>query len=614
MKEYFGTDGIRFIYNQEIDILLIKIGKYLSSLKNKTIFIGGDTRSSTPLIINKILSQINNKKIIYLGTISTPGINYLSLKYKAIGISITASHNPPEYNGIKFFYKGYKLNSYQKLRINEYLNYENIDNINNYRHHLKIDDFYKNQYLNYLKTFIHPSKNKILFDVGNGALSYYINEISSLINKDNIVINNSPNETNINLNSGVLYPKLLQEKLISSSLDYAVGFDGDGDRLVLVSKNHIFSGEELTYLYAKYFKKKKIVLSENINPGILSFLNKNKIKYYISDTGDYSLFKKMKKHHCQLGGEESGHIILGKFLPSGDGLLNSILLINILNNLKIENLLTYTPLKNTKINIKLNNKELISHPKILSLISSFKTTFPSLHIKIRKSGTEDLIRINLFYKDNYVIDQISSKLITYLKLLDNKITCHNYDLITISLDSILSDNITLEGVCNISSSTIQSNTYINNSNISSSIIGNNCLIGPYAHIHKNSIIKDNVRIGNYVEIKNSSIDNNTKVAHLSYIGDCIIGHDSNFGAGVIIANYDGKTKHQTVIGNNVFIGCNSSIIAPLKIEDDVFICASSVVNKPLNKCDFFISRSKAIIKPLKAKKYAYYKEKHKCAD
>lgn len=128
------------------------------------------------------------------------------------------------------------------------------------------------------------------------------------------------------------------------------------------------------------------------------------------------------------------------------------------------------------------------------------------------------------------------------------------------------------------------------------VIGNNCVIGPYAHIHSHSIISDNCIIGNFVEIKNSFLDTGCKAKHLVYIGDCECGKNVNFGCGAVIANYDGKTKHKTVIKDDAFIGCNTNLIAPLKVGENSFIAAGSTVNKDVENNEFVIERSQEVHK------------------
>ena len=163
-------------------------------------------------------------------------------------------------------------------------------------------------------------------------------------------------------------------------------------------------------------------------------------------------------------------------------------------------------------------------------------------------------------------------------------------------ESKIASNVIVGPYSEIVNSEIQSNSIINKSSIYNSKIGKNCQIGPYSHIRCNALINDNCRIGNYVEIKNSMLKCNVKSSHLAYIGDAHIGENVNFGCGSITVNYDGLSKNKTIIGDNSFIGCNSNIIAPIKLGDNTYIAAGSTITKDLNDGDFAIARAHQIIK------------------
>ena len=149
---------------------------------------------------------------------------------------------------------------------------------------------------------------------------------------------------------------------------------------------------------------------------------------------------------------------------------------------------------------------------------------------------------------------------------------------------------------NIRNSIIGENTVVNISEITDSEVGKNCIIGPFSHIKMGSSLGDNIRVGNFVEIKSSKIGNSTKAAHLAYIGNATIGNNVNIGCGVVFANYDGKKKHHTTVGDGVFIGCNCNLIAPITIGDNVFIAAGTTVTKDVPEGNFCIGRSKATTK------------------
>ncbi len=139
--------------------------------------------------------------------------------------------------------------------------------------------------------------------------------------------------------------------------------------------------------------------------------------------------------------------------------------------------------------------------------------------------------------------------------------------------------------------------------IEGAVIENGASVGPFARIRPNSVIGEGAKIGNFVEIKNSTIGKGCKISHLAYVGDAQMGENCNIGCGVIFANYDGKNKHKTILGDHVFVGSNCNIIAPVTIEKDSFICAGTTVTKDVKKGDFVIGRTPQENKEGKAKKY-----------
>lgn len=171
------------------------------------------------------------------------------------------------------------------------------------------------------------------------------------------------------------------------------------------------------------------------------------------------------------------------------------------------------------------------------------------------------------------------------------------------LSSKIQNNVEIKNASVVTNSEIGKSTNVTSSYVEDSFVGENCKIGPYAHIRPNSKILNNVKIGNFVEIKNSVVGSNTKISHMSYVGDAIIGEGCNIGCGVIFCNYDGKNKNQIKVGNNCFIGSNCNLIAPLNIADNTYICAGTTVVENTNEFDFVIGRAYATVKPNRATKY-----------
>jgi len=166
----------------------------------------------------------------------------------------------------------------------------------------------------------------------------------------------------------------------------------------------------------------------------------------------------------------------------------------------------------------------------------------------------------------------------------------------------IGSNIEIGNNCTLKNIIVASGTTITDSYIEDSLIGKNCVVGPFSRIRPKSNIGDNCRIGNFVEIKNSELHNGVKACHLAYIGDAIVGENTNIGCGVVFANYNGIEKNISVIGKNCFLGSNVNIIAPIKIKDDTFVCAGTTITNDTNNGDFVIGRAREIVKD----KYSYY--------
>lgn len=155
----------------------------------------------------------------------------------------------------------------------------------------------------------------------------------------------------------------------------------------------------------------------------------------------------------------------------------------------------------------------------------------------------------------------------------------------------------------VKNSIIGKDVVIEASYVEDSLIEDGAHIGPFAHLRANSHIGKNCKIGSFCETKNCVIGDGTKMSHLAYVGDAVVGKNCNIGCGVVFANYNGRQKNKIEIGDNVFVGSNSNLIAPLKIESNVYICAGTTVTKNLDKFDFVIGRCHQTVKPNRAQNY-----------
>ncbi len=202
---------------------------------------------------------------------------------------------------------------------------------------------------------------------------------------------------------------------------------------------------------------------------------------------------------------------------------------------------------------------------------------------------------------NLIIKNKKSVYIDKSVIIGDNVTI--YENNRLEKNTVIGSNVTLFSNNRIIDSKIQDKSTIVMSDINGANIGENCKIGPFSRIRPNTSIGDNCSVGNFVEIKNSTISDGTKINHLAYVGDAVIGKKCNIGCGVIFANYNGRKKQKCIVGDNCFIGSNCNLIAPVTIADKVFVCAGSTVTDDCDKGDFVIGRVRQENKKDKSKYY-----------
>ena len=432
-KKIFGTDGIRSLSNDEIfnNLSLNTLSKaILKNNKNLKIVIGRDTRESSKEIESNFINALKNNgaKIFKVGLLSTPAISYLIKKLNCnLGIVVSASHNPYQFNGIKFFNKnGEKLSVSDESKIEKYF-FKLTKKKNNYKNNGKIQiinnpfSIYKKKFTKILIKNNFSSKLKIVIDCANGSSYKVVKYIFSKININLIYIKDKPNGRNINYKCGSLYPQSLIKEVKKKSADLGISFDGDGDRLICCDeKGKIIDGDKILACLAQYiFNKSRSGVNSMVgtlmsNRGLEKFVNNIGLKFYRSNVGDKFVYELMKKKDCFLGGEQSGHIILKKFGPSGDGILIALYLIKIISeyNKKTSEIFDlYNSYFQIQKNIKLKDSKYQKNKKINNLLRFYNNKIiDNVRVLIRLSGTEPVIRLLVEGKKYSKIRLLAKKL------------------------------------------------------------------------------------------------------------------------------------------------------------------------------------------------------------
>ena len=432
-KKIFGTDGIRSLSNDEIfnNLSLNTLSKaILKDNKNLKIVIGRDTRESSKEIESNFINALKNNgaKIFKAGLLSTPAISYLIKKLNCnLGIVVSASHNPYQFNGIKLFNKnGEKLSDLDESKIEKYF-FKLTKKKNNDKNNGKIQiinnpfSIYKKKFTKILIKNNFSSKLKIVIDCANGSSYKVVKYIFSKININLIYIKDKPNGRNINYKCGSLYPQSLIKEVKKKSADLGISFDGDGDRLICCDeKGKIIDGDKILACLAQYiFNKSRSGVNSMVgtlmsNRGLEKFVNDIGLKFYRSNVGDKLVYELMKKKDCFLGGEQSGHIILKKFGPSGDGILIALYLIKIISeyNKKTSEIFDlYNSYFQIQKNIKLKDSKYQKNKKINNLLRFYNNKIiDNVRVLIRLSGTEPVIRLLVEGKKYSKIRLLAKKL------------------------------------------------------------------------------------------------------------------------------------------------------------------------------------------------------------
>ncbi len=448
MQSIFGTDGIRGRFNKEITYsLAFKVGYALgSTLENKNpVLIGRDTRISGDILLQAITQGLNEsgKKFINLGICPTPAIPFL-IKHEELssGIMISASHNPPEYNGIKIFdHNGQKISKNFESKIQKLIE-ESNQNISVPRKVISLNK--DKDLLNvYIKSLIQTmggenlSGLKIILDTCYGSATTCAKKIFQTLGADVRVINNSKNGLKINMNCGSTNLEPLKQALIETPADMGFSFDGDADRVIGIdSKGNVLDGDHILFLWGRELMEQKsltnnlLISTQMANLGFEKAWKKIGGNLYRTDVGDKYVYEAIREKRAVLGGEQSGHILSKINNFSGDGILTALQISKYCKkkNINLNDWLesSFEPFHQKLTNINLNFNINKINPKNKTLIDQTIDNFQTIYsdncrVYIRPSGTEPVMRVLIEAKSYKKVHSLSSEITKKLFLEINKI-------------------------------------------------------------------------------------------------------------------------------------------------------------------------------------------------
>ena len=441
MGKYFGTDGVRGIANKELTPeLAFKLGRYggyvLSqhedSSRKPRVLVGRDTRISGEMLEQALIAGLLSVgiEVFQLGVISTPGVAYLTRLQKAsAGVMISASHNPAEDNGIKFFgADGFKLVDDQEAEIEALLDAEEDTLPRPSAECLGSLDEFPEGLLKYSQFLVQSipgdlADMTVCLDAANGATATAVNRVFADLETDFYTMGTSPNGLNINDGVGSTHPEALAEMVVEKGADAGLAFDGDGDRIIAVDElGRIIDGDKIMYICAKYLAEKKRLKKDTIVTTVMSNLGFHKaveeigLKDVVTQVGDRYVVEEMRKNDYNFGGEQSGHMIFLDYNTTGDGMLSGIQLLNVMKQTgkKLSELADEVTIYPQKlVNIRVTDKNgAMEVPAIKAVVEQAEAEMNGEgRILVRPSGTEPLLRVMAEAptqeKVDYYVDKIA---------------------------------------------------------------------------------------------------------------------------------------------------------------------------------------------------------------
>ncbi|MBQ8280013.1 MAG: phosphoglucosamine mutase [Roseburia sp.] len=440
MARMFGTDGVRGVAGSELTIeLATKLGQAGAYVLTKeqehqpTIIVGCDTRISGGMLASALMAGICSvgANAIFVGVMPTPAIAYLTRKHKVdAGVVISASHNPMEFNGIKFFNgEGYKLSDALEDEIEDLINNNMKDvvlpigsGVGKIEYRFDLVD----QYVNFMKKCVPVdlSGMKIVIDCAEGASYYTSVKTLKDLGAELVAIHTEPDGTNINANCGSTHMDELKARVVYEKADLGLAFDGDADRMLAVDENgELVDGDQVMAICGLHMKQKgtlkkdTIVVTVMSNLGLTLMAQREGLKLEKTKVGDRYVLENMMENGYNIGGEQSGHIIFLDDNTTGDGLLSALNLLRVIVETKktlSELASVMEVLPQALVNAKVPNhkkEDYMEYPEIADAIAALEQKFNGEgRVLIRPSGTEPLVRVMIEGKDQAVIEAEAKKL------------------------------------------------------------------------------------------------------------------------------------------------------------------------------------------------------------
>ena len=445
MSRLFGTDGVRGVANKELTPLLaMQLGQAGASVLTKetshkpTIMVGCDTRISGDMLANALMAGVCSvgANAVYVGVVPTPAVAYLTRKnHMDAGVVISASHNPVEFNGIKFFdANGYKLPDAMEDEIEAIIKNDMKDlafptgtEIGSITYRTDAREDYVKHATEAIPVDLHGMK--IVADCAEGASYYTSVEALKLLGADVVAIHNNPDGTNINAGCGSTHMEELMERVKAEKADVGLAFDGDADRLLAVDeKGNKVDGDQIMGIVGNYLKEKKKLKKDTIVATVMSnlgfFLMGEKQGIHMEQTkvGDRYVLERMRQIGANLGGEQSGHVIFLDENTTGDGLLSALHLLQVLVDTKkpLSELATIMEvLPQALVNAKVPNDKKNSYMENLQIADAIDALTKKFagegRVLIRPSGTEPLVRVMIEGRDQNRIQEEAEKLATLIE-------------------------------------------------------------------------------------------------------------------------------------------------------------------------------------------------------